>query len=71
MATQAAKVFYPTKSAWANARAADLTQQAASLSSQRGGDWRRRQARRQGVAHLYEEASRFRQMAARYQARGL
>lgn len=64
------RVFYPTKAAWAAARAGELEQQAMDLAAMRGGDWRSRQVRRNSAARLRSEAGRFRRMAARYEARG-
>lgn len=64
------RVFYPTKAAWAAARAGELEQQAMELGAMRGGDWRTRQTRRNSAARLRDEASRYRRMAISYEARG-
>lgn len=64
------KTWYPTKSAWARAKAAELDGQARQLEQHCGGDWRRRARTRAAASRLRMHAGAFLVRAARFEEAG-
>jgi len=64
------KTWYPTKSAWARAKAAELDGQARQLEQHSGGDWRRRARVRAAASRLRLQAGAFLVRAVRFEEAG-
>lgn len=62
--------YYPTKAAWAAARASALRKEADLLPFVRSTDWRGVKARARARDAYWREARRFEQMADRFRADG-
>jgi hypothetical protein len=60
---------YPSKTAWAAARAAELRAAAKALPTVPGSDWRAVRQRTEAIRRLLSEAARFDAMAARLAGR--
>lgn len=60
---------YPTKAAWAAAKASELRAAASALPQVAGSDWRAVKQRDATRKALLAEAARFDRMAARFAAR--
>jgi len=58
--------YYPTKTAWAAARAAQARRDADALPVVPSSDWRGVQKRMRAQAHYRAEARRFEQLAERF-----
>jgi hypothetical protein len=63
--------YYPTKAAWAAAKAEELRTLAANRPYVPSSNWRAVQRRAAGQDNLYREAARFARLAEHYRARGL
>jgi hypothetical protein len=59
------RIRYPSKTAWAAARAAELRAAAGALPAVPGSDWRAVRQRMEAIRHLLGEAARFDAIAAR------
>lgn len=64
------KTWYPTKSAWARAKAAELDGQARQLEQHSGGDWRRRAKLRAAANNLRIQAGTYLVRALRFEDAG-
>ncbi len=64
------KTWYPTKSAWARAKAAELDGQARQLEQSSAGDWRRRARTRAAASRLRLQAGAFLVRAVRFEEAG-
>ncbi|MGE8220954.1 MAG: hypothetical protein ACN6OU_14495 [Stenotrophomonas acidaminiphila] len=64
------KTWYPTKSAWARAKAAELDGQARQLEQHSGCDWRQRAKLRGAASNLRIEAGKYLIRALRFEEAG-
>lgn len=71
MTTQPRRQRYPTKAAWAAARAAEARAAIDRLPTCPAGDWRGVRARMRAIAAHQAEADRFDRLARTYRERGL
>lgn len=62
--------YYPSKAAWATARASELRREARLFPTVPTADWRRVRRRMDAVRAYNAEADRFERMAARFRAEG-
>lgn len=67
----ATRTYYPTKAAWAAAKAKELREEADSLPYVPAANWRGVRRRAMSKRVLLEEARRFEQIASNMEARGL
>ena len=65
------KTWYPTKAAWARARAAELDGQARQLEQSSAGDWRRRARVRAAATRLRLQAGDYLVKAMRFEEHGV
>jgi hypothetical protein len=63
--------YYPTKAAWAAAKANELREKASTLPYVPSSNWRAVRRRMDGRDNLNREALRFERMAERFRALGV